>query len=428
MIEHLKSKWLYYVGGIIIFLIILFEAQERGDFSIFLQASSGLWQKQNVYTTMYNEWYHYYYGIFFALLLSPFTLLPLYVAKVLWLCINVFFVYRIWKVLSSWLPLDKLSKISKTVFVILSFVFVSRFLRDNFHLLQVTIFILYLTLEGLYLVSKEKHLVGSLLIALGIDIKLLPVVIIPYLLYRGEWKALMYVIGFIALFLFLPSLFIGHEFNLVLLHDRWLLLNPSNQAHILDTSERSFHSLTTLLTTLLVEKSGDVYALPIKRNIADLPIEKLNLVINACRGILVAMTLYFLGTMPFKKPKNSLHRLYEISYLCLIVPLIFPHQQHYAFFFMFPASTYILYYVMYRYFNASTLDPKKNHNAKKLFWVFILLFVYLITNAHLILGEFNKYYDHFKIITYGALILVLLLAFCRPGKLLPGKQEDLNAR
>lgn len=417
MIEHLKSKWPYYVGGIIIFLIILFEAEGRGDFSIFLQASSGLWQKQNVYTTMYNEWYHYYYGVFFALALSPLTLLPLYVAKVIWLCINVFFVYRIWKVLAAWLPLEKLSKTSKTVFVILSFVFISRFLRDNFHLSQVTIFILYLTLEGLYLISKEKHLTGALLIALGIDTKLLPIVIIPYLLYRGEWKALLYVFGFIVVFLFLPSLFIGHDFNITLLQDRWLLLNPANQAHILDTSERSFHSLTTLLATLLVENSGDLYALPIKRNIADISIEKLNLVINACRGILVALTLYFLGTMPFKKSKNNLHRLYEISYLCLIVPLIFPHQQHYAFFFMFPAISYLLYYTVCFYFNKETILLSKNFKLKKASLVFILFLIYFLTNGHLILGEFNHYYDHFKTLTYGALMLVVLLATSTPKNL-----------
>ncbi|MDP2386969.1 MAG: glycosyltransferase family 87 protein [Bacteroidota bacterium] len=423
MSEHLKSKWPFYVGGVILFLIILFEAQGRGDFSIFLQASSGLWQKQNVYTTIYNEWYHYYYGVFFALILSPFTLLPLYVAKVIWLCINVFFVYRIWKILSSWLPLDKLSKISKTIFVILSFVFISRFLRDNFHLSQVTIFILYLTLEGLYLISKEKHLAGALLIALGIDTKLLPIVIIPYLLYRGEWRALLYVFLFIAVFLFMPSLFIGHDFNITLLQDRWLLLNPANQTHILDTSERSFHSLTTLLATLLVENSGDVYALPIKRNIADISIEKLNLVINACRVILVALTLYFLETMPFKKSKSQVHRLYEISYLCLIVPLIFPHQQHYAFFFIFPAITYLLYYTVYLYFNKETLVVSKNFKMKKMALVFILFLIYFLTNGHLILGEFNRYYDHFKTLTYGALMVVVVLAACRPKKLLLGTTE-----
>lgn len=428
MIEHLKNKWLYYVVGTAILALILYEAEGRGDFSIFLQASEGLWKKENIYTTMYNEWYHYYYGVFFALLLTPLSFLPLYIAKVLWLICNVFFVYRIWKILSEWLPLHTFGKAARLCFVILSFVFASRFLRDNFHLSQVTIFILYLALEGLFLIGKEKVMWGALLIALGIDIKLLPIVLIPYLLYRGEWKATAYLFVFLGFFLFVPASFIGYDYNLQLLNDRWQILNPSNQAHILDTAERSFHSLTTLLATLLVENTGDIYALPVKRNIANLSIEKLNLIINACRGILALLTLWFLASKPFKKAATNLHRLYEISYLFLIVPLIFPHQQHYAFFFMFPATTYILYYLIHRYFNTPTLTKNNNYKTKRALWVFALLSVYLLTNSHLILGEFNKYYDHFKTLTYGALITVVLLVFCRPNNLVLSHKERLSIK
>src|ERR1700740_1421350 len=152
MIEYLKSKWPYYLAGILVLIIILFEAQGKGDFFIFLSASRDLWVGQNIYTTMYNQWYHYYYGVFFAILLSPLTFIPLYAAKFLWLSLNVFCVYRIWKILTAWLPLEKFSKKTKIIFTCLCFVFVFRFLRDNFHLSQLTIFILYLTLEGLFLI------------------------------------------------------------------------------------------------------------------------------------------------------------------------------------------------------------------------------------------------------------------------------------
>lgn len=417
MIEHLKNKWFHYLGGLAVLAVILYEAQGRGDFSIFLQASDGLWKKENIYTTMYNQWYHYYYGVFFALLLTPLSFLPLYLAKVLWLVANVFFVYRVWKILSAWLPLQTLGKTARFCFTILSFIFIARFLRDNFHLSQVTIFILYLTLEGLYLIGREKVIWGALLIALGIDVKLLPVVFIPYLLYRGQWKATIYLFLFIVLFLFVPALFIGYDYNLQLLSDRWHILNPANQAHILDTAERSFHSLTTLLATLLVENSGDLYALPVKRNITNISIEKLNLVINACRVFFAALTLFFLAGMPFKKAANNLHRLYEISYLCLIVPLIFPHQQHYAFFFIFPASTYLVFYLIHKYFNKAEHKERKKFLVKKTGLLISLLVCFFLTSSHFILGEFNHYYDHFKTLTYGALLLVVTLAICRPGKL-----------
>ncbi len=427
MKEHFRGKLIYYFGGLVILIIILFEARGKGDFNIFISASRDLLLGKNIYQIQYNEWYHYYYDILFALILTPFTYLSLYVVNVIWLILNVFFVYRIWKILIDWLPLSILRKNNKILFIILSFVFILSFLRDNFHLAQVTIFILYLTLEGLYFISNHRIIAGSILIALGINIKLLPIVVLPYLIYRKEWKSTLYIIGFIIVFLFLPIIFIGYDYNKLLLIERWHLINPMNQAHILDTSERSFHSLTTLLATLLVKDCGDWHALTLKRNIADISIENLNIVINIVRGALILFTLYFLKTKPFKKTTIKLQKLYETSYLCLIIPLIFPHQQHYAFFFIFPASTYLIFYFIYLFFNKKDYKTTKYYNVKKITLIVFISLVYFLTNSHFILGAFNNFYDHYKTLTYGVLILLILLAVCNPVKLLTDEQPTHNS-
>jgi hypothetical protein len=417
MLTHLKHNWFYYLAGALVLALILIEAQGQNDFDIFLAASRDLWQKKNVYTTMYNEWYHYYYGVFFAILLTPLTFLPVYVAKIVWLLCNVFFAYRIWKIVSGWLPLQQLDKKKLLIFGLLCFALSLRFLRDNFHLSQVTVFILYLTLEGLYLIEKDRKIPGSLLLAMGIDIKLLPVIMIPYLLYRKEWKAAGFVLAFVVLLILLPIIFIGYDYNNELLSARFLLLNPANQAHILDTSERSMHSLTTLLATLLVKDSRNIYDLEIPRNIADISIEQLNLVINICRALFVLGTLWFLRTWPFKPSNSKLHKLYEIGYLCVVIPLIFPHQQPYAFLFGFPAMAYLLFYTLYLYYYQPAVASDKHFKRKKLVLTVLLVLVYLTTSCHFILGQFNAYYDHFKIVTYGILLLVGVLAACPPERL-----------
>ena len=161
MKEHFRNKWFYYAGGLLILFILLYEARGRTDFDIFYFASKDLFAGKNIYRIMYHEWYHYYYSIFFAFLMWPFTCLPLYVAKVIWLILNVFFVYRIWKILAAWLPLSLLDRKREILFILLSFIFILRFLRDNFHLGQVNIFILYLILEGLFLIVTDKKIAGS---------------------------------------------------------------------------------------------------------------------------------------------------------------------------------------------------------------------------------------------------------------------------
>ncbi len=424
-LKNIKHKWAYVSGAIIVLLIILLEAKERNDFDIFFAASKDLLQRKNIYAISYNDFYHYYYDVLFALLLVPFTFLPLYFVKILWLCANVFFVVRLWKILLQYLPIKDFN--DKTIFVFngLVFLFMLRFLRDNFHLAQLTIFILYLILEGLHLIQIHRKFSGALLIAFGINVKLLPLLMLPYLMYRNEWKAALYVVFCSIALLCIPILFVGLDFNKMLLLARWQLLNPNNANHILDTTERSFHSLTTLLSTLLVKDCGDVYALPIRRNIANISIEKLSMVINVVRFSFALFAIYFLQTFPFKNTDSNIQKLYELSYLCLATPLIFPHQQPYAFLFIFPAVVYLLFYIIQVYFNPENQKLIPNFKIKKIVLLILLCLVYFLTNSHFILGVFNNYYNHFKTLTYGILLLVIILAVCSPKQLLDVEEKKL---
>jgi hypothetical protein len=206
--------------------------------------------------------------------------------------------------------------------------------------------------------------------------------------------------------LFLPALVIGWDYNQQLLSTWAGLVNPTNSEHVLDVQERSFHGLSTLLSTLLVKNVPDVFALKIPRNIADVSIEQLNMILNGTRLLLITLTLYFLRTLPFKKVTDLQHRFWEVGYILLLVPLIFPHQQHYAFLFICPAFIYCLYYFI--------KNRKRFSKAKYYFLLSLLALVYLTCNLKILLGAFNEYYEHFKILTYGALLLIVVHAISIP--------------
>lgn len=394
------------VVGILIYLFI--ESGNRGDFHIFMEASTDLFRQKDIYHTLYFTCYHYYYSILFAILIYPLTFLNSQVALFLWLLLNVFFTYRIVKLILELLPLSFLSKKQQRWFWLFSMLFSIRLLMENFHVAQMTICLLYLTLEGFQLIQKGKTFSGAFLIALGINIKLLPLVILPYLLYRGNIKASLLIVLFYVVLLFLPILFIGKTQFDILLSSWAELINPLNKQHLMDVSERSFHSLSTFLSVLLIEQAKEIDALPIKRNIADISLQSLYMVILCSRLLLAAFTVYFLRTLPFKKPFNRLHQFWELSYILLVVPLLFPHQQHYAFLFMIPAFMYCVYDLL-------AFRAKKN----KVFIYFTsgaLILIYLAVNLKLLLGEFNAYYEHFKILTCGALLLIIILAVLAPKK------------
>lgn len=398
-----------------IFLIVLtlIESRGGGDFKIFLDASQDFFKGKNIYIETYNEFFHYYYDLFFAIIIYPLSFLPLFFAKFIWISSNIFLISKTWDLLFSWLPKDLLTDKSSKIFKIIIWIFMLRFFRDNLHLCQMTISILFLCLKGLDLIRSKKIYLGALFISIGISIKILPIVLLPYLLFRSYFKESILIVLFFIILQILPVIFIDFQQVMFLLNQRWYSLNPSNANHILDTAERSFHSLTTLLSTLLVEKCGDTYALPIKRNIANISLQNLKWSILILRLILISFTLFFLKNSFFKKQENSYFSLYELSYIFLLVPLIFPHQQHYAFYFLFPSIVYLTFYWLYQIEN----DFFAKNKLKFYFLIIYVVILYFSTNCHLILGTFNEYYDHFKVLTYGTLLFIPILAISSPKKL-----------
>ncbi|MCE3258698.1 MAG: hypothetical protein K0S12_339, partial [Bacteroidetes bacterium] len=239
----------YFLLAIIAIVWCYIEAADKGDFYIFLSAADDLGDKANIFEKKYVDGYHFYYSVFFALILKPFVGLPYLWVKFTWLLLNLFLFLHLFLLLSRSVFLSKVPGTQRWWFLMIVFIFSLRFLRDNIHASQITILILWCCIYGLYKIVNERPLTGALILALGINIKLLPVVFIPYLFYRGYFKALAYVLLFYFIFLFAPSLFIGHDYNMQLL-STWLhLINPANQNHVLDVDERSFHGLSTLLSS-----------------------------------------------------------------------------------------------------------------------------------------------------------------------------------
>lgn len=398
-----KNKiWLFAIFVIAIFFCFI-EAKGKGDFYIFLSATGDLNIGENFYENKYVDGYHYFYSVLFALILKPFYSLPFFWVKFCWLLLNTLIYLKLFQMLVKSNLFNSLKEKQKNVFLFLVFIFSLRLFLDNMHSSQITLLILWCCIYGLYLISNNKPISGAAILALGINIKLLPIVFLPYLIYRGYFKAFAFAVLFYFVYLFVPSVFIGHDYNMSLLKTWLSLINPFNQNHVLDVEERSFHGLSTLLSTLFVKDVPDVYALALKRNIADVAIPTLGKILLFTRLTLVAVTLYFLKWKPFIKARSEWHQYIEISYLLLLIPLIFPHQQHYAFLFAVPAFAITLLYLLLKKSGVSKIS--------RLTVGGLLLLIYLSVNLKLLLGTFNPYYDHYKILTYGALLLIPLLVW-----------------
>ncbi|MCW3076789.1 MAG: hypothetical protein JWO32_1398 [Bacteroidetes bacterium] len=399
--NFLKNKIVWAFLTLAAILFCYSESDGRGDFYIFISAADDLTEDVDIFKKTYVDGYHYFYSVLFALVLKPFAALPFQGLKLSWLLLNVFLFASLFRLLIQSPLVNKLAERKRFIFLGCVLLFSVRFLKDNIHHSQITILILWCCVYGIYYITENKLVKGAFILALGINIKLLPIVLLPYLFYRGYFKACLLTLFFYTSLLFLPSVFIGHSYNVSLLKSWLQLINPTNQNHVLDVEERTFHGLSTLLSTLLVKDVPDVYALSNKRNIADVSLHTLSLVLLIVRMCLVSFTLYFTGIKFFKKAATAWHQSVELSYVLMIIPLIFPHQQPYAFLFVIPAVCCILYYLFTHHISK---------NKKKLVQA-LLVVVFLTFHLKLILGEFNNYYDHYKILTYGTLLLIPILTW-----------------
>lgn len=255
VIDKLKNKYVMLVAAIAALAYIAIAAAGKEDFFIYLSAAKDLFAQKDIYSLTYKNGYHYYYSVLFAAAIYPLSLLPLYVANFIWLALNVFLLTRMVKIAGRYFNLDTLSVKAQWVFIALCFVSCIKFVLQNIDCQQATILIMYLTLEGLEQVFAGKKSRGAALIALAINIKLLPLLFIPYLIYRKEFKAFLYILLYYGLFLMLPLAFIGRQQNMFYLHSWLHLINPDAPKQILDTDEGGFASLATLLSTLLVKQA-----------------------------------------------------------------------------------------------------------------------------------------------------------------------------
>jgi hypothetical protein len=406
VIDKLKNKYLILAIGLLVSAYLVFAAIPKHDFYIYLLAAQDMFAGKNMYEATYVDGYHYFYSALFTCFIYLFTFLPVYAATLIWLLLNALCLIRAIKIVSGYFNIRALPVKQQWIFLTLCTLACVKFALANIEAQQITIIIFWMVLEGLEKIWKGKIVLGALLIALAINFKLLPILLLPYLIYRREFIATFLIVVFYGISLELPVLIIGTARNKFLLLEWWKLINPTNQRHVLDTDEGGFASVTTWLSTLLVYQEPKWNELKVNRNIANLSITQLGYIINIVRLLFLAFSLYFFRTWPFVKKVGKTHRFWELSYFLIIIPLLFPHQQYYSFLFVAPALCYIYYQFMMHYTTMSRLKYRLTIAAMTL--------SFLLCNLGFIIGALDGYFRHFKILTYGILLIVLLLAVSKP--------------
>ncbi len=349
------------------------------------------------------------YPPFFALLMLPFTVLPIELSSLIWNGLSLAALFRVYRLIIGTLEIKKhLNSTQYRFFVFLTIVLTIRFFLYNFDLTQSTLIVMWGTLEGLKLIKNDKFILGSLLLAVVISIKLLPLVILPYLIYRAYFKETFLTIFFILVLNSLPIFVYGKDGFLQILDEWWRIVNPTNMEFTLkqNSGDESTHGLSAFVPAFF---SDFIVRYGLRRHFIALNSNQIIGLLLGFRLFFIALTLYFLQSKPFKKAVSAYQFMWEVSYLLMVIPLLFPQQMKYAFALLLPAFSYIVFYIM---------SMKRGMKFRLLIGLMTLVFILTTVSTDGIVGkQFYQYGQYYKLITWGTFVLIFILAICPPIEL-----------
>jgi len=216
------------LGFSLIFLVSL--KYTSGDFDIYYEASQLYLAKAPIYTA-HSGINEFKYSPLFALFFSPLTLISKIVALYVWTFINILFLFAIFFVLSR-LKLISFSEPKDFMIAISLFALTGQFLFADFRLGQVNVLLCLLMVLIMYYEMSGKYFSASVVLAFSLMIKFFPLLFVFYFLLKRRFKLLGYTALMLAVFLVLPSLYTGFNFNLGYLRE-WLELLKSTPVSLL---------------------------------------------------------------------------------------------------------------------------------------------------------------------------------------------------
>lgn len=407
-----KIQWFLIALSGLYFIKVLVSGP--GDFAVYWGASKALSHSQMIYHQPFivnpdsNEWCEYSYSPFFAFILIPLSLLPIKLANVIWLAFNLAALFRTFDLLVAFLGIkDVFSEKEYRWWVFGTLLFSVRFILDNFDLSQITPILLCCSLEALRLAHQKRWLLSGLILATITIIKLMPLVLLPYFFWRRYWQAGLVTIGFMILFLFIPSVFYVWQDYKAMLQDWVGVLNPSSDDFTIQENliEESIHSLSSFIPAFFTD---DITRYDTPRHFVDLSKASMLKLLTITRLFFIGLTLIFIGIRPFVKINDKKQLLWEFSYLMIAIALIFPHQQKYAFVLILPACGFVLYSLMMMKKTGFNLNHKGYYSSI----IALMVVVWLLTTASTdgIIGRpLYAYAQYFKLITWGTMLLIVPL-------------------
>ncbi|PCJ63740.1 MAG: hypothetical protein COA58_15470 [Bacteroidetes bacterium] len=359
----------------------------EGDFGGYIEAGKLAWTHSHIYDAHRNTWPPFMSITAIPLHgLNSISFIGLRLVWLLGICITYWYIFK-WVLrhfFQKKLVLKLKSKILREVALtnplfLVPFLLNFRIFIEEVSNLQVNMSIMAICIVSLILTLKKQHLWAGLLLALVISTKVYPIILLPFLLFKKEFRTLAYTLFGLALTHLIVTMYFGAGSDSLYLE--WYTKQVSNGLQCTHLNQ----SLWSLVCGLFSETSRfnnwyfNIFSFTVSHT------KLITLSIIGIIGIWVAYVFY-----KYKDSKNALATQWLI--VLSFIPIFSPLAWKCYFVFLVPVC--ILLYFKFQ----------ESHLKK---W-FIIPFLFITFTSELFIGNrWSDYSESIGIITLSSLIISL---------------------
>ena len=349
----------------------IFGHGKTKDYPLWFWAGQQILQGGDLYPHDLKGHFDFLYPPLSAILLA----IPAFFGKIpLYLCLSLLNVAAWWmtaqlsnamtgdgKVLNPWLA-------ALPSVVTISFIF------DMFDLGQPNLVLLALMLLGFWLLQHDRPWSSGSLFALATAIKVFPVAVFPYLVWRRQWASVASMAIFLAVFLLVvPSPVRGFQHNLSELKTWYQgMVASSSEAGFGQRDDQNWSwmnqsliSLTHRLTRPVDYNQDNPNKTPAYMNLLDLDFKSANWVVV---GVSVVIGLGFIAVMPPARRRTARSDAEELGILFCLMTVASPLARQYYFMWLFFPLTVLIH--------RAVLDPRAV--VRKATWIVLAISGFLV--------------------------------------------------
>jgi Glycosyltransferase family 87 len=234
------------------------------------------------------------------------------------------------------------------LFALPSFVTIT-FIFDMYDLGQPNLVLLALMLYGFWLLRDARPWFAGAMFALATAIKVFPVAVLPYLIWRRQWKAVASTLLFLVILLFvLPAPFRGFEHNFAELKTWYRgMVGSSSEKGFGQRDEQNWSwvnqsiiAVTHRLTRPVNYNQDDPQKPARTMNVVDVSFKTANLIVVA---ISLAIGLGYIVVMPPASRRTERSDAEELGILFCLMTVASPLARQYYFIWLFFPMTILIH-------------------------------------------------------------------------------------